>query len=102
MHGWACSIRDWGLWKALGTDGYGGSPYWQFQRAAEVARWVLEDCGLSAERRVVGRATVAIRNEWGEYVVRVHDQNGKRWPEADYFASHRDDAFRTAEAMLRG
>jgi hypothetical protein len=57
---------------------------------------------MNAERRVVGKATVARRNEWGEYVVRVHDQNGKRWPEADYFASDRDDAVRTAEAMLGG
>jgi hypothetical protein len=46
MHGSDCGIRDWGLWDALGTDEYGGSPYWRLQRAAEVARWVVEDCGL--------------------------------------------------------
>lgn len=64
----------------------------------------IADRAAAAEpaTRVVGRATVAKRkNEWGEYVVRVYDQHGARWSEADYHTDDRTDAIDTAAAMLR-
>jgi hypothetical protein len=50
--------------------------------------------------RVVSKVTVSPRkNEWGEFVVRAYDQDGKRWPEADYHTDDRQDAEQTAKAM---
>lgn len=50
------------------------------------------------ERKVV-RTT--IRKVDGEYIVRAYDQNGKRWPEADYFTNDKADAESTAAAMVK-
>ncbi len=52
--------------------------------------------------RVVARVTVSKRrNEWDEFVVRAYDQDGKRWPEADYFTNDRTDAIQTGDAMVK-
>ena len=50
--------------------------------------------------RIVAKSTVAARrNEWGEWIVRAYDQDGKRFPEADYHTDDRADAEATAAAM---
>jgi hypothetical protein len=52
--------------------------------------------------RVVTRVTVASRrNEWGEFVVRAYDQDGRRYPPADYFTDDRKDAVQTAAVMVK-
>lgn len=52
--------------------------------------------------RRVSRADVARhRNELGEYVVRAYDQDGRRFPQADYHTDDLRDAVATAEAMVR-
>lgn len=58
--------------------------------------------GMVGYVRRVARVTVARRrNEYGEFVVRAYDQDGRRYPEADYFTSDRDDAVGTGEAMVK-
>lgn len=47
--------------------------------------------------RKVGRTRI-VKFE-GEYIVKVWDTNGVRWPEADYFASDKPDAEQTAAKM---
>jgi hypothetical protein len=39
------------------------------------------------------------RNEWGEYVVRAYDRDGRRYPDGDYFTDDWEDAVNTAETM---
>jgi hypothetical protein len=41
------------------------------------------------------------RNEWGEYVVRAYDRDGRRYPDGDYFTDDWEDAVNTAEAMRK-
>jgi len=49
----------------------------------------------------VAKATVSKRkNEYGEFVVRAYDANGKRLPDADYHTDDKVDAEQTAKAML--
>lgn len=49
----------------------------------------------------LSKAVVASRkNEHGEWVVRAYDENGKRYPAADYFTTDRNDAVGTAAAMM--
>lgn len=52
------------------------------------------------ERRVTRTKIVGSRvfNEW---TVKAYDQYGKRFPEADYFTTSRQDAVQTAELMLK-
>jgi hypothetical protein len=56
---------------------------------------------MEAAPRIVSKVTVPKRkNEWGEFVVRAYDQNGRRYPEADYHTNDRQDAIQTGEAMI--
>lgn len=48
--------------------------------------------------RKVGK--VRVTKVDGEWIVKAWDQNGKRFEEADYFASDRADAEGTARLML--
>lgn len=54
-----------------------------------------------SERQIVAHVKVAKRvSIWGEWVVLAYDQHGKRFPEADYFTTDREDAERTAVEMI--
>lgn len=50
------------------------------------------------ERKVVTTKTV---KKDGEFQVKAYDQNGKRWPECDYFTTDKEDAIGTAKLMVR-
>jgi hypothetical protein len=45
-------------------------------------------------------ASTKMARKDGEYIVRAYDQDGKRWPDCDYFTDDRQDALDTARAML--
>lgn len=44
--------------------------------------------------------TVRIVEVNGEWIVRAYDQDGRRWPECDYFTDDVTDAYETADYML--
>lgn len=50
-------------------------------------------------QRTIGKCIVS-KNEYGEYVVKCWDTEGKRYQEADYYTDCKHDATLTMEAML--
>lgn len=52
----------------------------------------------------VAKTKIERNTEWGEYIVRAYDKNGRRMPEADYYTGGLDvesklDAINTAAQM---
>ena len=45
--------------------------------------------------------TATRANQYGEWLVKVYDQNGKLMPDSTYFGSDKDDMIGTAEAMRK-
>jgi hypothetical protein len=55
---------------------------------------------VETESKKVGSVSLRKkRNAFGEYVVRAYDEDGKRYPPADYYTDDWDDAVSTANLM---
>lgn len=53
-----------------------------------------------ASDEVIARTRVGTRrNQFGEYVVKAYDSNGKRMPDHDYYTNDKADAIATAALM---
>ena len=57
---------------------------------------------MSEPRRVGQGTKVVYDREWEEYTVKVYDQHGQRWEDADYHTPDRDDAEDTMRYMKGG
>lgn len=51
------------------------------------------------EQRTIGKCKI-VKNEYGEFVVKCWDTEGKRFEKADYYACDMVDARATMYAML--
>ena len=62
----------------------------------------IAEAALDPPVRITTKITIPKRpNQWGEFHCKAYDQDGKRQPEADYYADCRDDAEDTRQLILK-
>ena len=50
--------------------------------------------------KIITAVKIKFNREYNEYQVKAYDENGNRYPAADYFTNDKEDAQHTANAML--